>query len=212
MFADKFIWFVKMDPSVVAFDDTTKSHDSDKELCSSSSLPDQQEDLGEKSSHTTPSDDKGSKSTDSVREEGLRAFRAGDWRGATDAWSRGLRTLEYILAKEDEFDDDKKREFAAVCSTILRTTNGTEPGMPCWLLSLCPSRTSRHACVYLPSLVSRRVTSSVCETDIRTTTKHIRLIALSLVLCVPVDAPVVLAKPVALLPQGGPLGCMHLVQ
>ncbi|CDJ67391.1 hypothetical protein, conserved [Eimeria necatrix] len=108
-----------MDPSVVAFDDTTKSHDSDKELCSSSSLPDQQEDLGEKSSHTTPSDDKGSKSTDSVREEGLRAFRAGDWRGATDAWSRGLRTLEYILAKEDEFDDDKKREFAAMHQSYL---------------------------------------------------------------------------------------------
>lgn len=157
-----------MDPSAVAFDDTTKSHDSDKELCSSSSLPDQQEDLGEKSPHTTPSDDKCSKSTDSVREEGLRAFRAGDWRGATDAWSRGLRTLEYILAKEDEFDDDKKREFVAVRSTVLRTTNETEPGMPCWLLPYAPhSHTDTLVYICRPSSAAVSLVLRVKETFAR---------------------------------------------
>lgn len=65
---------------------------------------------------TPPADGRPSSgSADSVKEEGLSAFRAGDWRSATDAWSRGLRTLEYILAKEDEFDEDKRKEFVAVC-------------------------------------------------------------------------------------------------
>ncbi|XP_022588027.2 uncharacterized protein LOC34622094 [Cyclospora cayetanensis] len=60
-----------------------------------------------------------SPSADSIREEGLKAFRAGDWRGATDAWSRGLRTLEYILGKEEEFDEAKKQEFIAMHQSYL---------------------------------------------------------------------------------------------
>lgn len=69
---------------------------------------------------TPPADGQSSSSSaDSVKEEGLCAFRAGNWRGATDAWSRGLRTLEYILAKEDEFDDDKKKEFVAMQQSYL---------------------------------------------------------------------------------------------
>ncbi|KAL8269360.1 hypothetical protein Esti_006723 [Eimeria stiedai] len=58
-------------------------------------------------------------SADSVREEGLKAFNAGNWQGASEAWSRGLRILEYILAKEEEFDDDKKKEFVAMQQTYL---------------------------------------------------------------------------------------------
>lgn len=80
----------------------------------------------------TPAGDESPTTADSVKEEGLRAFRAGDWRGATDAWSRGLRTLEYILAKEDEFDEDKKQEFVAVSSSFHRHSNKDNA----WELSL----------------------------------------------------------------------------
>ncbi|KAL8456002.1 hypothetical protein Emag_000245 [Eimeria magna] len=58
-------------------------------------------------------------SADSVREEGLKAFKAGDWQGASEAWSRGLRILEYILAKEEEFDAEKKNEFVAMQQSYL---------------------------------------------------------------------------------------------
>ncbi|CDI76093.1 Tetratricopeptide repeat containing domain protein, related [Eimeria praecox] len=83
--------------------------------CSSSSVAHDADDLHKSSGEPPLSSDEFPTSADSVREEGLRAFRAGDWRGATDAWSRGLRTLEYILAREEEFDEEKKSEFLAVC-------------------------------------------------------------------------------------------------
>lgn len=82
--------------------------------CSSSSLAQDTDYLHESSTDAALPGDKVSESADSVREEGLRAFRAGDWRGATDAWSRGLRTLDYILSREDEFDEDKRKEFLTV--------------------------------------------------------------------------------------------------
>ncbi|CDJ61075.1 hypothetical protein, conserved [Eimeria maxima] len=87
--------------------------------CSSSSLAQDTDYLHESSTDAALPGDKVSESADSVREEGLRAFRAGDWRGATDAWSRGLRTLDYILSREDEFDEDKRKEFLTMHQSYL---------------------------------------------------------------------------------------------
>ena len=108
-----------MDSVVSAIEPSSTSRSSgSREHCSSSSAEPHKEDLKTPGISVASSGEE-SPTSDSVREEGLRAFRAGDWRGATDAWSRGLRTLEYILAKEEEFDDDKKKEFLAVCLSPL---------------------------------------------------------------------------------------------
>lgn len=95
------------------------SRSSSREYSPSEPLQHQAEDAKDVSMSAAPAGAAGPTSADSVKEEGLRAFRAGDWRGATDAWSRGLRTLEYILAKEDEFDENKKKEFVAMQQSYL---------------------------------------------------------------------------------------------
>ncbi|CDJ53213.1 hypothetical protein, conserved [Eimeria brunetti] len=87
--------------------------------CSSASVPHEADELYKNSSDAAAPSDDFTSSADAVKEEGLRAFRAGDWRSATDAWSRGLRTLEYILAREDEFDEDKKKEFVTMQQSYL---------------------------------------------------------------------------------------------